>query len=139
MNACKNALQCSTLIFIVVFFWGCENGIVGVHHPEIFEDPPRYYFVAGDTATAEGLVGFFEVSNPPGSHTPFSASFTLNDVRWLSHPPQNAPSWIYIEGSVTQSDANSAKRVLVSGLLDTTTTPLGKNLRMKILELQYIS
>jgi hypothetical protein len=94
--------------------------------------------VTNDTVSVEGFVGFIELSNPPGSNPPLPTGITLNNLNWVTGTPQNPPSWIYINGSVSQSDANSARHVRINGTISILNCSAGKYLKVTITQIQTI-
>ena len=94
--------------------------------------------VTNDTVSVEGLVGFLELSNPPGSNPPLPTGITLNNLNWVTGTPQNPPSWIYIEGSLSQSDANSTRHVRINGTISILNCSAGKYLKVTITQIQTI-
>ena len=95
--------------------------------------------VTKDTVSVEGLIGFLELSNPPGGNPQIPSGITLNNLTWVYGMPQNPPSWIYIEGNVSQSDANSVRHARIIGIISILNYSAGKYLKVTITQIQTIS
>jgi hypothetical protein len=139
----RTLILLSSIIPLLIIF-GCkkesvaDNNLSAKDNVLIANGNADNTIVANDTVSVEGLVGFLELLNPPGSNPPLPNGFTLSNLSWVAGAPQNPPSWIYIEGSVSQSDAKTARHVRITGTLAILNCSTGKYLKLTITQIQTI-